>query len=49
MINDEIDSVRINAVNSLCKIAHKIQLTEPQVEISLKFHNFSASYCISST
>jgi hypothetical protein len=33
MVHDEIDNVRISAVKSLCNIAHKVQLTEPQVII----------------
>jgi integrator complex subunit 4 len=31
MLNDEIDTVRINAINSLRKIGDKIRLQEEQV------------------
>jgi integrator complex subunit 4 len=31
MFNDEIDGVRINAINSLRKISHKVRLREDQV------------------
>lgn len=33
MFNDEIESVRLNAINSLRKIAHHISLREDQLEI----------------
>ncbi|GFR90523.1 integrator complex subunit 4-like [Elysia marginata] len=33
MFNDEIESVRLNAINSLRKISHNLQLREDQVDI----------------
>ncbi len=33
MFNDEIESVRLNAINSIRKIAHHISLREDQLEI----------------
>ena len=33
MFNDEIESVRLNAINSLRKISHHIVLREDQLEI----------------
>ena len=33
MFNDEIESVRLNAINSVRKIAHHISLREDQLEI----------------
>ena len=33
MFNDEIESVRLNAINSIRKIAHHISLLEDQLEI----------------
>ena len=35
MFNDEIQSVRLNAINSLCKISHHIVLREDQLDIIL--------------
>ena len=35
MFNDEIESVRLNAINSLRKIAHHFLLREDQLEIML--------------
>ena len=35
MFNDEIDAVRIKAVNSLNRISHKVQLKEEQLHIVL--------------
>ena len=35
MFNDEIETVRLNAINSLCKISHHIVLREDQLDIIL--------------
>ena len=35
MFNDEIQTVRLNAINSLCKISHHIVLREDQLDIIL--------------
>lgn len=35
MFNDEIESVRLNAINSLRKVCHHIQLREDQLEVVL--------------
>lgn len=35
MFNDEIESVRLRAIQSLCKITHYVLLTDDQIEIVL--------------
>lgn len=35
MLNDEIESVRLNAINSLRKVCHQITLREDQLEVVL--------------
>ena len=51
MFNDEIESVRLNAINSLRKICHHLLLREDQLDIMLSVlkvtDHFSASAIIS--
>ena len=45
MFNDEIEAVRLNAINSLCKICHHFLLREDQLDIMLNVLKVTA--CLS--
>ena len=47
MFNDEIESVRLNAINSIRKIAHHISLREDQLEIIVAVLKVHAPQCFS--